>query len=134
MSEPKYKVVELSSLKIEDGAHELASSPEMQPYMKLAEAVVVGSDPTAAMEEIRQLPLEKRYVWRVGSALKWGLVDFDSLTVDADRRTMTPEDSAKLMDLLKLRPAQFCMFLAALVGAEQMERTMLQAIGMAKQS
>jgi hypothetical protein len=28
---------------------------------------------------------------------------------------------------------QYCMFLRALVGAEQMERTMLQAIGFAKQ-
>jgi hypothetical protein len=34
----------------------------------------------------------------------------------------------------KLRPAQFCIFLAALVGTEQMERTMLQAIDVAKQT
>ena len=44
MSDPKYKVVELSRLKFEDGAHELASSSEMQPYMKLAEAVVITPD------------------------------------------------------------------------------------------
>ena len=133
MSDPKYKVVELSSLKFEDGAHELASSPEMQPYMKLAEAVVLGSDPTAAMEAIRQLPLEERYVWRVASALKWGFADFDDLGISADKQTLGPDDLAKLMNLLKLRPMQFCMLLRALVGADQMERTMLQAIGFAKQ-
>lgn len=134
MNDPKYKVVELSSLRVEDGAHELASSPEMQPYMKLAEAVVMGSDPTAAMEAIRQLPLEKRYVWRVVSAMKWALADFDDLGISADRQTLGSDDLAKVMDLLKLRPIQFCMFLAALVGAEQMERTLLQAISVAKQS
>jgi hypothetical protein len=134
MNVPKYKVVELSSLRVEDGAHELASSPEMLPYMKLAEAVVMGSDPTAAMEAIRQLPLEKRYVWRVVSAMKWALADFDGLGISADRQTLGSDDLAKVMDLLKLRPIQFCMFLAALVGAEQMERTLLQAISVAKQS
>jgi hypothetical protein len=35
---------------------------------------------------------------------------------------LTPEDFAKVMDLLKLRPMQFCMFLKALVGAEEMQR------------
>jgi hypothetical protein len=133
MSDPKYKVVELSSLKFEDGAHELASSPEMQPYMKLAEAVVLGSDPTAAMEALRQLPLEKRYIWRVASALKWAFADFDDLSVTADKETLTPEDFAKVLDLLKFRPMQFCMFLRALVGTEEMVRMMVQAVGMAKQ-
>ena len=32
MSDPRYKVVEASSLKMEDGAKELLNSPEMQPY------------------------------------------------------------------------------------------------------
>jgi hypothetical protein len=36
------------------------------------------------------------------------------------------------MDLLKFRPMQFCTFLKALVGAEEMERIMVEAIRMAK--
>jgi hypothetical protein len=66
--------------------------------------------------------------------MKWALADFDDLGISADRQTLGSDDLAKVMDLLKLRPIQFCMFLAALVGAEQMERTLLQAISVAKQS
>jgi len=75
----------------------------------------------------------RRYVWRVASALKWGFADFEELGIGADRQTLGAEDLGKLMDLLKLRRMQFCLFLRALVGAEQMERTMLQAIGFAQQ-
>jgi len=38
----------------------------------------------------------------VASALKWAVADFDDLGVDADRQTLSPEDFAKVMDLLKL--------------------------------
>jgi hypothetical protein len=36
------------------------------------------------------------------------------------------------MDLLKFRPMQFCMFLKALVGAEEMQRLMVEAIKVAR--
>jgi hypothetical protein len=44
----------------------------------------------------------------MASALKWGFADFDDLGVDADRQTLSPGDFAKVMELLKLRPMQFC--------------------------
>jgi hypothetical protein len=78
------------------------------------------------------LPLEKRYIWRVASALKWGLADCGSLSVQADRQTLTPEDIAKVMDLLKFRPMQLAIVLKALVGADEMQRMMVQAIAVAK--
>jgi hypothetical protein len=37
------------------------------------------------------------------------------------------------MDLLKVRPMQFCIFLKGLVGREEMLRMMVQTIGVAKQ-
>jgi hypothetical protein len=37
------------------------------------------------------------------------------------------------MELLRLRPIQFCMFLKALAGAEEMERLMRYGIEVAKQ-
>jgi len=46
--------------------------------------------------------------------------------------TLTQEDLAGVIDLLKLRAVQFCMFVMAIVGAEKMERIMLQAIATAK--
>jgi hypothetical protein len=51
-----------------------------------------------------------------------------------NKETLTPEDFAKVMELLKLRPMQFCLFLTALVGFEEMQRMMVQAIGVAKQA
>jgi hypothetical protein len=81
---------------------------------------------------IRQLPLERRYVWRVASALKWGLADCESLSAEADRQTLKPEDFAKVRELLKFRPMQLAMVLKTVVGAEEMQRMMTEAIGVAK--
>jgi hypothetical protein len=117
----------------EDGAHELATSPDMKPYLNFIKAVMQDHDPSLELEAIRQLPLEERYVWRVASALKRGLADCDDLSVQADRQTLRPEDFKAVMDLLKFRPMQLAIVLKALVGAEEMQRMMIEAIGMAKQ-
>lgn len=80
----------------------------MEPYIEFGKAVMTNADTTAELETIRQLPLERRYVWRVASALKWAFADLDYLSVDADRMTLTTEDATKLVDLLRYRPVQFC--------------------------
>ena len=117
----------------EDGAaHELATSADMQPYLRLAMAVLRDDDPTQQLDEVASLPLRKRYIWRVASALTWAFADFDDVNVETDRATISQDDLEKVLNLLKLRPAQFCLFLQALVGAEQMERTMVEAIAVAK--
>jgi len=133
MSEQKFKVVELDSIKMEEGAKELMSAPEMQPYLRYIEAAMLEKDVGPALREIAELPLEKRYVWRVASALKWGFADFEDWNVTVDRRTLKPEDAEKVIQLLKFRPIQFCMFLRALVGTQEMERIMNQGIAVAKQ-
>jgi DNA-binding transcriptional regulator YiaG len=130
----RIKPVPIKQIRQEEGAHELATSPDMEPYVRFAMAVVQNADPTAALENIGKLPLEKRYVWRIASALKWAFADFDTLSVEADRQTLTPEDFAKLRDLLKMRPMQFSMFLGAFLGAPEAERILAQAMSMAKQS
>ena len=117
----------------EDGADELASSPDMKPYLEIIKAVIQEHDPSPELESIRQLPLEKRYIWRVASALKWGLADCESMSVEADRQTLTPEDFTKVMELLKFRPRQLALVLKVLVGAEEMQRMMIEAIAVAKQ-
>lgn len=122
----------IKDLRQEDGAHELATSPDMEPYLRLIMAQMQGGDTTAEMEALRQLPLEKRYIWRVASALKWAFADLETESVSADKETLTPEDFGKVLELLKLRPMQFCLFLMALVGVEEMQRMMVQAIGVAK--
>ena len=127
------KRIPINKLRQEEGAHELASSPDMKPYLNFAMAVMQNHNPSPELEAIRQLPLEKRYTWRLASALKWGLAHFDSVNVDADKKTLTQENFAKVMDLLNLRPIQFCIFLKTLVGAEEMQRMMVEAIKVARQ-
>ena len=126
------KRIPINELRQEEGAHELASSPDMEPYLRFAMAVMQNADPTAELEGIRQLPLEKRYVWRVASALKWAFADCDDLGVEADKRTLTPEDFSKVMGLMKFRPMQLAIVLKTLVCAEEMQRMMIEAIKAAR--
>src|ERR1035438_7272187 len=126
------KRIPIKDLRQEPGAHELATSPDMKPYLDFIKAVIQDHDPAPELEAIRQLPLEKRYVWRVASALKWGLADCESMSVEADRQTLTPADFAKVMDLLKFRPMQLALVLKVLVGVEEMQRMMVEAVGVAK--
>jgi hypothetical protein len=132
MADNDIKRIPIKDLHQEEGAHELASSPDMKPYLEFIKAVMQDHEPSPELEAIRQLPLEKRYVWRIASALKWGLADCDDLSVKADKQTLTPEDFAKVMELLKLRPMQFAIVLKALVGDQEMERMMIEAIKVAK--
>ena len=133
MPDDPIKRIPISQLKSEEGAHELASSPDMEPYVQFAMAVMQDADTTAELEAIRQLPLEKRYVWRVASALKWAFADCETANVKADMETLSPEDFAKVMKLLEFRPVQFCIFMKALVGVEEMQRIVIEAVFTAKQ-
>ena len=132
MSDQNFKVVPIDSIQMEDGAKELMSAPEMQPYGRYIEAAMFGGDVGHSLEEIAGLPLERRYVWRVASALKWGFADFEDWNVVADRKTLSSADTDKVVELLRLRPIQFCMFLKAFFGSEEMERLMNHAISVAK--
>lgn len=64
MSDPRFKVFEVSSLKMEDGAKELLSSPEMQPYGRYIEAVMFGRDYPPFHEQLQR---EKRAAHRTAS-------------------------------------------------------------------
>ena len=67
------KEVPIRDLKTDPAAEDLLSSPSMQPYLKLAAAVMGNKLVRPALEEIAALPLEECYTWRVASALKWAL-------------------------------------------------------------
>ncbi len=128
MSDDGPKRIPISDLISEDGAHELATSPDMQPYLQLMMADMQGDDTAPLLSAISELPLEKRYVWRVASALKWAFADLETDHVAADRQTLSPEDRTRLAELLMQRPVHFCIFLSALFGEKQMELLMISAI------
>jgi hypothetical protein len=104
----------------------------MDPYLGLIMAEMQEADPTPHLEALAALPLEKRYVWRVASA-QVGICRLRDRERQGRQAALSPEDFAKVMELLRQRPIQWCLFSRALVGAEQMGRTKLQAIGVAKQ-
>jgi hypothetical protein len=134
MSDDESKRIPIKDLRQEEGASDLASSPNMEPYLHYIMAAMQGADLQPHVEALSKLPLEKRYVWRVASAMKWGFADFDSESVTVDRETMNSEDFARVMELIKFRPIQFCFFLKALVGADDMKRMMQTAIQLAQQN
>lgn len=79
------------------------------------------------------MPLAKRYIWRVASALKWAFADLETVNVNVDRQTLSSEDLRKVAELLRFRPLQLCIFLKTLLGQEAMERMMAEAVALADQ-
>ncbi len=132
MDELEFDVIPVSQLRSEEGAEELMSTPEMQPYLRLGEAAILHQDLGPSLREIAEIPLEKRYLWRVVSALKWGFADFDDLSLQADWTSLTDEEAHKIYALLRLRPIQFCMLLKVLYGPKGMEKLMVHAMQVAK--
>ena len=128
----EFDVIPVSQLRSEEGAEELMSTPEMQPYLRLGEAAILHQDLGPSLREIAEIPLEKRYLWRVVSALKWGFADFDDLSLQADWTSLTDEEAHKIYALLRLRPIQFCMLLKVLYGPKGMEKLMVHAMQVAK--
>jgi hypothetical protein len=80
------KNISLKEIKTDALAHELATSEGNRPYLDCAIKAyrnnAVGLE--AALQVVRGLPLEKRYTWRVFSALKWAFADFDDEYVALD--------------------------------------------------
>ena len=113
-------------------AEDLLESPEMQPYVRLAMAGLKGANVDSELQAIREMPLERRYIWRVASALKWAFADFDTVNVRVDRDTLADQDLATVLKMLELRPIQFCLFLRALVGPLRMGQMMVEAIKTAR--
>jgi hypothetical protein len=59
--EDRIERISIKDTRQEEGAHELASSPDMNPYLEFIKAVMQGHDPSPdKLEAIRQLPLERR--------------------------------------------------------------------------
>ena len=82
----KIQNVSLRGIKADPLAHELATSEGTKPYLdcltKAYSKNIAGLE--AALHVVRDLPLEKRYTWRVFSALKWAFADFEDEYVKLD--------------------------------------------------
>jgi len=125
------KLVPSTAMNDEEGAVQYAKSVE--PYIRLAMADM--TEPEAkkqALMELSALPLEKRYLWRIVSALVWAFWDFDDVSVVADKEALSSHELEKVVELVNPRPLQFCMFSSALFGFQNMEKIMAGAVAGAK--
>jgi hypothetical protein len=128
MPEQSPKYIPIDALRAESGSEELVNSESMKPYMELLMAKMGGRDTSRALAALAALPLEQRYVWRVISALKWGLCDLETENVAADIATLSEQDLKSVAEPLALRAMHFSLFVKALVGDTQGREIMLQAI------
>jgi hypothetical protein len=105
--------VPLRGIKVNPLAHELATSEGTRPYLhcliKTYRNDAVGLD--TALQVIRDLPLEKRYTWRVFSALKWAFADFEDEYVALDLPHIPEPTRSEMTKKLDLRFQQLQMLL-----------------------
>lgn len=123
MSEQPMKMVPIAELRIEEGSRELVQSESMKPYLDLLMVEMEGEDTSRALAALAAIPLEQRYVWRVISALKWGLCDLETENVAADIATLSEQDIEIVAEPLALRAMQFSLFIKALVGVQRQEKS-----------
>jgi hypothetical protein len=128
MSDQPPKMIPISELLTEEGSEELVQSESMKPYMDVLLAEMKGEDTSKVLAALSALPLEQRYVWRVISALKWGLCDLETENVAADIATLSAEDLKMVAEPLELRAMQLSLFVKALVGEKAAKEIMLRAL------
>jgi hypothetical protein len=105
--------VSIADIKIDPLAEELANSEEARPYLDYFKKAISGdaAGVEAALQTLRELPLEKRYIWRVFSALKWAFADFESESVRLDLLSIPEPKRSEMTKELELRFQQLQILL-----------------------
>jgi hypothetical protein len=105
--------IPLNEITIDPLAQELVRSEQSRPYtdywMKAYTNDVAGVE--SALQVLRDLQLEKRYTWRVFSALKWAFADFDDEYVKLDLPHISQAQRAEMVRELEIRLQQMVMLL-----------------------
>ena len=105
--------ISIKDIKIDPLATDLADSEEAQPYldyfMKAYRNDSAGLE--VALKTLQDLPLEKRYTWRVLSALKWAFADFDDECVRLDLPSIPEGKRSEMAKELELRFLQMQILL-----------------------
>ena len=107
------EMIPLKEIAIDPLAQELVRSEQARPYtnyfMKAYSNDAVGIE--SALQVLRDLPLGKRYTWRVFSALKWAFADFDDECIKLDLPNMPETTRAEMLKELRIRFLQLEMLL-----------------------
>jgi hypothetical protein len=107
------EIIPLKEIKVDPLAEELVRSEQFRPYldywMNAYNNDAAGLE--NALEVLEDLPLEKRYTWRVFSALKWALTDFDDECVKLDLPHIPEAKRAEMLKEFRIRFLQLEMLL-----------------------
>ncbi|MGA7770675.1 MAG: hypothetical protein WCA27_31125 [Candidatus Sulfotelmatobacter sp.] len=107
------EMIPLNEIAIDPLAQELVRSEQARPYtnyfMKAYSNDAAGIE--SALQVLRDLPLEKRYTWRVFSALKWAFADFDDECVRLDLPHIPEANRIKMVRELEIRLQQMAILL-----------------------
>jgi len=96
-------------------SHELATSEGTKPYLDcLIKAYSNNAGLEAALQVVRDLPLEERYTWRVFCALKWAFADFEDEYVALDLLRIPEPTRSEITKELELRFQQLRILLQTL--------------------
>lgn len=105
--------IPVSEIAIDPLAQELVRSEQSRPYTdyftKAYSNDAAGVEST--LRTLRDLPLEKRYTWRVFSALKWAFADFDDECVKLDLPHIREKTRTEIVKELQIRFLQLEMLL-----------------------
>lgn len=105
--------IPVNEIAIDPLAEELVRSEQSRPYtdyfMKAYSNDAGGVE--KALQVLRDLPLEKRYTWRVFSALKWAFADFDDECVKLDLPHIPETTRTEMVKELQIRFLQVEMLL-----------------------
>jgi hypothetical protein len=126
------RLMAVKDISVESGALEMANSLATESYLTNAAAMMTGRGIDEAKKAVSELPLERRYVWRIVSSLRQAFCDFDKASLRLDLATMNADDFDTVMEAIHQRPVQFCMFLRTVLGAVEMEAVVRYAVDIAK--
>jgi hypothetical protein len=107
------KMIPLNEIAIDPLAQELVRSEQSRPYIDyFTKHYSNDADGIEnALRVLRDLPLEKRYTWRVFSSLKWAFADFDDECVRLDLPSIPEAKRTKMVRELEIRLQQLVMLL-----------------------
>lgn len=124
------KYIPIDKFKIDPEAAGLLNAPEMAIYDRILMAAMQDRDSElrAALRDLAAIPLSKRYVWRIFSALGFAFGDFDSACVKLDLDSLSFEKTDKMREVMEFRAAQFCILMATFFGDDGMKIILSRAI------
>ncbi|HXZ32198.1 MAG TPA: hypothetical protein VEH30_07950 [Terriglobales bacterium] len=107
------EIIPMKEIAIDPLAQELVRSEQSRPYIDyfMKDYSNDADGVEKALQVLRDLPLEKRYTWRVFSALKWAFADFDDQYVRLDLSHIPEPQKRDMVRELEIRLQQLLMFL-----------------------